>query len=219
MFFDEIGDIKSIASKYGTSIFVLPDNAELFLPNAIILKPEEKSVISIEQIRNLLSTLSSKQVKERFIVIRPAELLSSDAGNAFLKSLEEPKDKVHFVLITSSLSNILPTIVSRCEIFILRQKPDYHNIDADNELKILAKKLITAKPTELISIADEISKKKDQTRAYAMKVVDVAIEMAYKSYILTLKPVFLAKLSKCLNLYDALKRNGHIKLQIVSNLC
>lgn len=52
----------------------------------------------------------------RFIcVVHHAEKLSIEAANAFLKTLEEPPENVHFVLSTSSLHQILPTIRSRCQ--------------------------------------------------------------------------------------------------------
>ena len=42
------------------------------------------------------------------------------AANAFLKNLEEPKENYHYVLQTEKLSRILPTIISRSEVFILK---------------------------------------------------------------------------------------------------
>ena len=143
--------------------------------------------------------------------------LGEEAANALLKSLEEPGDKVHFVLVTDAPSVLLPTILSRASVYMLRRGPD-DGIKADDKVKDVAKRLLVAKGADLVSIAEEIAKKKDGVRAYALSVVGVAIEMLYKSYFITGKEAFLKKLPKFLETYEALARNGHIKLQIVAGL-
>ena len=219
MFFDKLSDIKSIASKCGTSLFVVPNDAKVDIPNAIILAPEEKSVITIDQVRKLFLQLGTKQLRDQFVIIRPAELLQREAANALLKNLEEPGDKVHFVLITDSLSLILPTILSRAEVYLLKQVFDVNSpIVVDEKIKDLAKKLMTAQGAELVDVVEEITKKKDGVRNYALTVLSTAIEMLYKSYFLTEKQVFVKKLPKYLAAYDAISKNGHIKLQLVANL-
>ena len=78
---------------------------------------------------------------------------------------------------------------------------------------------MVAKPADLVGLAEEITKKKDGVRAYALGVLGTAIEMLYKTYFLTGKDVFVKKLPQFLAAYEGISRNGHIKLQIVSNLC
>lgn len=220
MFFESADEILKIAKKSNTTIFVLSKDVKVEISGAIVLEPEEKSVITIEQVREMISRLGLKQISEQFIVIRPAEKLGLDAANAFLKNLEEPSEKVHFILITESLSEILPTILSRAAIYILREKGDkMKEVKADEKMKTLAKKLMAAKPEELVAVAEEISKKKEGVREYTLEVVGLAIEMLYKTYFLTEKEIFLNKLPKFLELYENLEKNGHIKLQIVACLC
>ena len=110
MFFDNIDDVVRIASQCGTSIFVMPKSQSVEIKNAIVLQPEGKTVITIEQVRSVINRLNVKQYNNQFIIIRPAELLQLEAANALLKSLEEPGDKVHFILVTDSPSTLLPTI-------------------------------------------------------------------------------------------------------------
>ena len=119
MFFDSLSEVLSIAQKTSAVLFVIPNDIDLKIDNAIILQPEEKSVITIDQIRNLITRLSNKQIKDTFVLIRPADLMNEAAANAFLKVLEEPNDKIHFVLVTDSPSRILPTILSRAAIYFL----------------------------------------------------------------------------------------------------
>ena len=132
--------------------------------------------------------------------------------------MEEPGDKVHFVLLTSAPSMILPTVLSRAAIYFLRTNDD-NNIAADEKTKDLAKRLLVAKGADLVALAEEVTKKKDGTRAYVLGILGVAIEMLYKTYYMTGKQVFAHKIPKFLAAYDGISQNGHIKLQIVSNLC
>lgn len=219
MFFENPSEIPSIASRIGTGIFVVPRSMNIKINNAIVLQPENKSAITIEQVRNVMGRLGVKQVKDQFVLIRPAEKLSLEAANALLKNLEEPKNKIHFVLVTDAPSQILPTVLSRAALYILRE--DFRvdgAILTDDKVKELAKELLTAKGAKLVDVAEKIAKKKDGSRTHALEVLGVAIEMLYKTYFLTEKEVFVAKLPKFLQAYDAISRNGHVKLQIVANL-
>lgn len=218
MFFDDVSDIRRIASKVGTAVFVVPADVNLAVSGAVVLQPEDKTVITIEQVREVLGRLAVKQVADLFVVIRPAEKLGEDAANALLKSLEEPGERVHFVLVTDAPSQLLLTILSRAAVYFLRMASDASEISADDKVKDLAKRLMVAKGADLVAVAEEIARKKDGVRAYALSVVGTAIEMLYKSYFITGKSVFVAKLPKFLAVYEALSRNGHVKLQIVAGL-
>ena len=217
MFFDNVSQIQMIAAKCGTAVFVVPDELKVEIPGALVLQPEEKTVITIEQVRQMMERLELKQSQDLFVVIRPAEKMQPEAANAFLKSLEEPGDNVHFVLVTGRPSMLLSTILSRAAIYYLRVQDD-QSIHADAKKKDLAKRLMVAKSNEIVGLAEEIAKKKDGVRNYALEVVGTAIEMLYKSYYITGNRAFVKRLPKFLTLYESLMQNGHIKLQIVANL-
>ena len=220
MFFSDIAEVERIASRCGTAVFVVPQEMEVKIGRAIVLQPEEKSTITIEQVRGVLSKLSVKQVAEQYVIIRPAELLNVEAANALLKSLEEPRERVHFVLVTEQPSALLSTILSRAEIFVLRRRrEDENKIAASEKVKELAKRLMVARGAEIVTVAEEITKKKDGVRGFALEVLGAAIEMLYKSYFITGKEVFLKKVPKFLLAYDNIRKNGHVKLQIIASLC
>ena len=220
MFFDDGKKIVDIAKKTGTAIFVVPNSYEISVPGAIVLEPEEKTSITIEQVRNLLLRLNLKQTDDLFVVIRPAETMNLEAANALLKTLEEPKNKIHFLLITSKFSMLLPTIVSRSAVYILRQNWRADTpIEADSKIKELAKELLVAKNADLAELANKITKKRENVRQFTLDVLNTAIEMAYKSYFLTKKPVFLEKVSRLIIAYENIAKNGHIKLHLVADLC
>lgn len=220
MFFNGVDEIASIASKCGMAVFVVPDNQNVEIKNAIVLKPEEKSIITMDQARELIGRLGVRQTTDQYIIIRPADKMGNDTANALLKNFEEPNENVHFLLITNNPSQLLPTILSRARIYFL--KTDF-KIDAklniDDKVKGLAKRLIVAKPNELLKIIEEITKKKDGAREYTQEIIGSAIEMLYRMYLMNNKDVYITKLNKFLSAYEAIARKGHIKIQLVANLC
>ena len=219
MFFEKVSEISEIASKVGCAIFVVPDVTKVEIKNAVVLEPVSRTTISIEQVRGALVTFLTKQASDQYILIRPADKLTEEAENAILKNLEEPKDKLHFVLVTSSLSGILPTILSRASVYFLKDGANnLTKIFADEKTKLLAKRLLVAKPTDLVGLAEELTKKKDSVRDNTLKILAVTIEMAYKSYFLTGKPAFLNKIPKLILAYENISQNGHIKLHLVADL-
>ena len=220
MFFDKADEIPAIAAKNGSSIFVLPDSIPVSIKNSTLLEPESKSVITIEQIHEMLESFSLKRPSDQFVVIRPADKIGRDASGALLKSLEEPTLNLHFVLITENLTDIIPTIRSRSAIYFLRGSwSEYDDINASEKVKELAKKLISAKPNQLVGLANDIYSAKKEKKEFALKVVAASIEMLYKTYLITNKEVFIKRVPKFINLYENLSRNGNIKLHIVADLC
>lgn len=82
-----------------------------------VVEPTDKPSIGIEQIRNQLKKLSlsnSRQNSQRFVLIQPAEMLTTEAQNALLKTLEEPPERTVIVLGVNQASRLLETVRSRC---------------------------------------------------------------------------------------------------------
>lgn len=219
MFFESPEEILEISRQTGTAIFVVPERIEVTIKNALVLAPEDKTTITIEQVREMMKRLLVRQTEDRFVIIRPADKLGIDAANTLLKTLEEPGEKVHFILITEQPSKLLPTILSRAAVYFLRthEKVD-GDILADAKMKELAKRLIVAKRADYVSLAEEICKKKEGVREYALNVLAITIEMLYKSYFKTGKSAFVKKLPAFLTAYENISQNGHIKLHLVADL-
>jgi DNA polymerase-3 subunit delta' len=81
------------------------------------VRPESKSrVITIDQMRSLMQEIHLKpnEAEYKVAVIEAADRLNVQAANAFLKTLEEPPPKSILVLLTTDVSRILETILSRC---------------------------------------------------------------------------------------------------------
>ena len=87
-------------------------NPDYIYPEKDEVVDKTKGTISVEMIRGLYNSSSSKGAN-KIIIITPTDKMTTQAQNAFLKLLEEPNDNIHFMLITSDTSKILPTILSR----------------------------------------------------------------------------------------------------------
>ena len=87
-------------------------------PDIIVTtKVEEKSAISVEQIRELKKKLSlhALAIEHKISLIDPADVMNKEGQNALLKILEEPLGPTIHILISHQTDNVLPTIVSRCQ--------------------------------------------------------------------------------------------------------
>ncbi len=88
-----------------------------------VLEIDAASRTKVDQIRELLEMVSYAPVRDRhkILIIDEVHMLSSASFNALLKTLEEPPPNVVFVLATTELQKILPTIQSRCQVFEFRR--------------------------------------------------------------------------------------------------
>ncbi len=90
---------------------------------------------SVDDIRSLIEKVRIlPQVgKYSIYIIDEVHMLSQAAFNAFLKTLEEPPEHAIFILATTEKHKIIPTILSRCQIF------DFHRIRVEDIVAYLAK--------------------------------------------------------------------------------
>jgi len=88
-------------------------------PDYFLLSPEEgKRAIGIDQVREWQRSLGNKSflTKYKIGLIAGAELLTTEAANALLKTIEEPVGNTIIVLLTDDLNLLLPTIISRSQV-------------------------------------------------------------------------------------------------------
>jgi len=110
---------------------------------------------SVDDIRNLVEQVRypPQNGKYKIYIIDEVHMLSNAAFNAFLKTLEEPPSYAIFILATTEKHKIIPTILSRCQIF------DFNRIqtqDIANHLAEIAQKEgIQAEPQALHLIAQK----------------------------------------------------------------
>ena len=85
-------------------------------PDIIQIKPSG-AFIKIDQIRGFCDTLAMKpyEARVRVVIISDAHAMNPSASNALLKMLEEPPDRSILILTACQISDLLPTVVSRCQ--------------------------------------------------------------------------------------------------------
>jgi DNA polymerase-3 subunit delta' len=84
-----------------------------------------RTEISIEQVREIQhsASLPPFEGKYKVFIIDGAEMMSNEAANCLLKTLEEPSEGVIFILLTANDSFLPDTVVSRCQRLELRSLP------------------------------------------------------------------------------------------------
>lgn len=126
---------------------------------------------SVEDIRNLIDQVRfpPQDGKYKVYIIDEVHMLSQAAFNAFLKTLEEPPSYAIFILATTEKHKILPTILSRCQIF------DFNRI----QIKDMASHLAKIAGNEGIKFEDEalelISLKADGGLRDALSMFDLNV--------------------------------------------
>ena len=90
-----------------------------------VLEIDGASNNGVEQVRELRETVKFAPASGQFKIyyIDEVHMLSTQAFNALLKTLEEPPEHVKFIFATTEPQKILPTILSRCQRFDLRRIP------------------------------------------------------------------------------------------------
>jgi DNA polymerase-3 subunit delta' len=92
----------------------------------IIGLPEGKRQIVIEQVREQIlgrAYLKPMSGDTSTFIVEDAHLMNMNASNAFLKTLEEPPETSHFILIAPDRDSVLPTISSRCQTLAFSPLP------------------------------------------------------------------------------------------------
>lgn len=113
----------------------------------------ENPINKVEDVRHLNSLLKSYFNKNTIILIRNFHDVNVIASNAFLKTLEEGRDKVAFILTTNNLNKVLPTIHSRCHVIHAAETPTKKNLDVE--------KFINMSEEEKLDFTSSIKKRDD----------------------------------------------------------
>lgn len=177
---------------------------------------------SVEDIRNLIDQVRyPPQVgNKKVYIIDEVHMLSTSAFNAFLKTLEEPPSYAIFILATTEKHKILPTILSRCQIF------DFNRIQprdiADHLANIAQKESISADYEALELIAQKadgglrdalsmfdlnVTFSKDNHLRYADVIENLHI-LDYDYYFRITEALIGQRLPEVLNLFDEILQKG-----------
>lgn len=176
---------------------------------------------SVEHIKSLMEqTRIPPQVgKYKVFIIDEVHMLSQAAFNAFLKTLEEPPAHVVFILATTEKHKILPTILSRCQIYDFERMSVENTI---NHLKHVAEKEgITYEEEALALIAEKADGGMrdalsifDQTASFCQgnityaKVIEDLNELDTDNYFKFVDYALANKVSECMVLLNSIIEKG-----------
>ena len=135
-----------------------------------VIEIDAASNSRVEEIRNIIEQVRYAPIKGRFkvYIIDEVHMLSNNAFNALLKTLEEPPEQVIFILATTEPYKVLPTIISRCQRFDftkieqnqikarLEEICDNENIKIDNDALFEISSLADGGMRDALSILDEL---------------------------------------------------------------
>lgn len=94
-------------------------------PDFHLLAPDDgKKSIGVKQVQGILEVLRRTADTARVCLIDSIDDLTEEAANMLLKSLEEPRPGIYFLLVSHQLSRVLPTIRSRCRLLRLGPLPE-----------------------------------------------------------------------------------------------
>ncbi|HOJ90647.1 MAG TPA: DNA polymerase III subunit gamma/tau [Saprospiraceae bacterium] len=143
----------------------------------------------VEHIRNLVEQVryQPQYGKYKIYIIDEVHMLSSAAFNAFLKTLEEPPPFAKFILATTEKHKILPTILSRCQVYDfkrIKEKDIVANLEkiaaqekikADNDALYLIAQKADGGMRDALSIFDRITSYSGATLSYEDAVINLNV--------------------------------------------
>ncbi len=112
-----------ISGEEGLNTDLLANHLALSLASEVrhIMPETGKEFIGIQAIRGLPVDIRSKPSHRRVIIINPADTLTEQAQNALLKTLEDPTQNTHFILVCTNHQDLLSTVISRCQLATLHR--------------------------------------------------------------------------------------------------
>ncbi len=176
---------------------------------------------SVEDIRNLIDQvrIPPQLGKYSVYIIDEVHMLSAAAFNAFLKTLEEPPEHAIFVLATTEKHKILPTILSRCQVFnfnriTVEDAADHlayvakaENISFEPQaLHIIAQKADGAM-RDALSVFDQITSFSGREITY-QKTIDNLNVLDYDYYFRLTEAFLKEDAASCLLIFDEILDKG-----------
>ena len=150
----------------------------------------------IDDLRELKKLVKFSFSEKTAIVIEDIDKITIEAANAFLKNLEEPNQNLIYILTASNLNNVLPTIISRCEIHKSTNKQIGKSTNTDMNYK------------DALNIKD---------REEAIKFIENLVYYFEDQMSSTKRYTPISNhLKLCLDTISALRANGNVSLQLTN---
>lgn len=134
-------------------------------------------------------------LKKKIYVIDEVHMLSKGAFNALLKTIEEPRDTVAFILATTEVSKVPETIISRCQVFNFKKVPEAEMIQRleeickseglsydDNAISLIAK-VSEGCVRDAVKYVDQVSILGNLSEEHVIKFLGIASEQTITNFI------------------------------------
>lgn len=196
-----------------------------------IIELDAASNNSVDDIRDLTAQVNIPPTigKYRVFIIDEVHMLSSQAFNAFLKTLEEPPAYVVFILATTEKHKVIPTILSRCQIYDfkritiqdmvehLQYVASQEGITADvASLNVIAKKADGAM-RDALSIFDQVAASSFGNITYESTIASLNV-LDYEYYFRLVDAFRMGDVPQALLIYKEIRDHGFDSLFFVNGL-
>lgn len=147
---------------------------KVIVPDGNVIKKQQ--IIDLQQEFSRMSLESTKKV----YIIRDCDKMRLEAVNAMLKFLEEPSNNIIAILMTNNYTNVLSTVVSRCQVIRL-DKNDIVYYNEYDEMILRFVLGVEQKGLELFTFNDNfwLSKDISKSRELLLSLFDIMIDMYY----------------------------------------
>lgn len=169
-------------------------------------KPIEFSIAKIEQVRELNKYLSYSHSENTLIIVKNADLATTEALNAFLKNLEEPQKNVKFILSAVSEYSLPPTVISRCQVIRT------YNPETIKTNKISVEFMNSTVGGKLLTI--EKIRKREEAVLFLKNLIQTLHTLLIEAK--DGFSDFAESLKYCQNTLDAVNQNGNVTIQLTN---
>ncbi len=196
-----------------------------------VIEMDAASQRGIDNFRQIISEIAYPPTEGRYkvYIIDEVHMLTPEAFNAFLKTLEEPPEYAVFILATTDPQRLLPTVLSRCQRYDFRRIPtkiieerlrevlDEEGIDAEDEAIHTIARRAEGGMRDALSIADQCASFfPGQLLTYA-NVLDVLGTVDIDVYRKMMRYAVRGNAASLISLFDELLMDGRDVRQIVSD--
>ena len=176
-----------------------PDQKIAELVKKLRATPLEFAVSKIDDIRKLNSFTALTAGSPQAMILKNIDEATPEALNALLKNLEEPGENTYYILTCTNLSQVLPTIKSRCEIINAKWQMLNAKLQSKEQ-----EKFIKLNISEKFKFLDKI------------KIREEALEFT-RNLLISLHPQIIREAQNikiCQHVFNNLKANGNINIQL-----
>lgn len=182
-------------------------------PDIFTALPTDAGNIGIEAVRELIAFLTTKPVvgEWKIVLIEEAEYLTEEAQNALLKTLEEPPEKAVIILSAANPDNLLPTVISRCQMIELAEKTQVAltEEEAGEQIREMGK-IGEMDLGEKFRLAQKVASERQAAVAW----IDKTLAAIHRVLTTRQRPPLWKKVRRLLKAKEYLKANTNVRLTI-----